>query len=188
MPYTHWTTQQMNTMRAMIERGETWQDISVAVGHPVSSCYTISRKQWPGLKKGTKKNPKALRTKNGNYKAWSEADIAMMRSMRARGVSYERIAARLGRTPGACATKAQLLGLTHPRSANTFGASSVPTWRTRFLQDSRSPASERRSQAQTRRCLNCRGKFRSDGPHNRLCTVCRRESVSPFEIPTKVHL
>jgi hypothetical protein len=35
-----------------------------------------------------------------------------------------------------------------------------------------------------RKCLCCGGKFKSDGPSNRMCCACRRkaENLSPFAI------
>ena len=32
-----------------------------------------------------------------------------------------------------------------------------------------------------RRCLRCRGRFMSQGAHNRLCGTCRVAEVSPYE-------
>ncbi|GAB4539426.1 MAG: hypothetical protein Tsb0024_10030 [Ruegeria sp.] len=33
---------------------------------------------------------------------------------------------------------------------------------------------EKQRQVRNRKCLNCAQVFRSEGPHNRLCTTCRR--------------
>lgn len=32
-----------------------------------------------------------------------------------------------------------------------------------------------------RPCLRCRRPFASEGPHNRMCGLCRVASVSPYE-------
>lgn len=36
------------------------------------------------------------------------------------------------------------------------------------------------SRIKVRACLCCGADFKSDGPHNRLCQMCRRKDVSPF--------
>ena len=33
-----------------------------------------------------------------------------------------------------------------------------------------------------RHCMCCRGKFMSDGPHNRLCNRCRAKEKTPFDL------
>lgn len=35
-------------------------------------------------------------------------------------------------------------------------------------------------QSSKRKCLCCGRTFPSEGPHNRLCGSCRRQSVSPY--------
>lgn len=37
-----------------------------------------------------------------------------------------------------------------------------------------------------RACLCCGATFQSEGPHNRLCERCRRQSASPFDTPATV--
>lgn len=38
----------------------------------------------------------------------------------------------------------------------------------------------RRAAARVRPCLSCNTRFASEGPHNRLCTTCRRADISPL--------
>ncbi|KHQ50315.1 hypothetical protein [Mameliella alba] len=38
----------------------------------------------------------------------------------------------------------------------------------------------RRAASKVRPCLSCGTRFASEGPHNRLCTPCRRADLSPW--------
>jgi len=34
----------------------------------------------------------------------------------------------------------------------------------------------REKNSKTRKCMNCRAEFTSEGPHHRMCTTCRAQS------------
>lgn len=42
------------------------------------------------------------------------------------------------------------------------------------------------ARGETRACMCCGTQFRSAGPHNRLCNVCRKQSVGPYDMGCRV--
>lgn len=86
---------------------------------------------------------------------WKEHDDARLMRMIGAGIPVSTIAERMGRTELAVIARRHTIELSQ---------SSNPA-----------PADRRR------KCMNCGHQFRSDGPHNRLCTACRGISLSPFD-------
>ena len=52
----------------------------------------------------------------------------------------------------------------------------------------RGEAEQPKKQRTERRCMCCGSKFASEGPHNRLCSKCRGQSLSTFEAERAVLL
>lgn len=117
-----------------------------------------------------------------NKNPWTHEQTARLRKMREAGASFDEIARATGHTAKSCDTKAVQLGIQLPgpmRRLRSYDSSaSWITARKAFLKECRTPASETRRKSIRRPCMNnrCRRPFLSEGPHHRLCPVCRREN------------
>lgn len=60
------------------------------------------------------------------------------------------------------------------------------TFDKRKHEDYTAPRAEAKSRARPRPCLNCRRMFQSEGPHHRLCAICRGQSLSSFDTPARI--
>lgn len=90
-----------------------------------------------------------------------KATVVKVKALRAAGATYREIA--------------QLTGLSMHAVSKIFNPPPPPVWR------------PRKNQVKTQRaCLCCGATFQSEGPHNRLCERCRRQSASPFDTPATV--
>ncbi len=49
---------------------------------------------------------------------------------------------------------------------------------TKYLAENALERLERKARMRERRCMTCTALFMSEGPHNRMCNVCRRENGS----------
>lgn len=59
----------------------------------------------------------------------------------------------------------------------------------RWWAEERAEALEREQRRTRRSCLCCRQSFVSDGPHHRLCNVCRKDDLPeglPVALPTRI--
>lgn len=108
-----------------------------------------------------------------DQKPWTPRETARLRAMREAGYDMEAIALAVGHSCMACATKASQLGVYKPGRRKPVVAIEA---RPPVLADGQ----------RWRACLNCRNSFRSEGPHNRLCTSCRGVSLSPLDVPARV--
>ena len=56
---------------------------------------------------------------------------------------------------------------------------------TKFLAEAALERLEREARCKTRPCITCRKPFRSEGPHNRMCDLCRlraRQQIIECEV------
>lgn len=145
-PGQAWTASEIAQLRAMRECGESFESISQAIGRSSYACQ---------LKATTHQiyKPKAPQREK---KHWTKQEERRLHELRAQGMDFAEIGARLNRHPHAVETRARLLsyGLVYAKKSEGLR---IP-------------------------CLNCRKPFPSEGPHNRLCQSCRQLSVSPYEI------
>lgn len=121
-------------------------------------------------------------------KPWTPEDDARLAAMRAKGYGFEAIELVVSHSADACKMRASILGVykgaPDQESATTKGK------RPAFHRDTHySPKSEAKRCARQRiPCMNdrCKKLFVSDGPHNRLCPNCRRESLTVYDTPAQV--
>ena len=90
--------------------------------------------------------------------SWKKEEDGRLRRLLQRGHSRQICALRLKRSYRSVCERVHHLGLTNIAIAND------PLARPRA----------RPSQHKIRNCLCCKQRFRSEGPHNRLCAKCRR--------------
>ena len=103
-----------------------------------------------------------LRVRFGFLREWSADDERLLRDLVNMGTPRKEIAERLGRTYDSVRTQIKRLGL------GKWMAQTPP------------------EQKMVRPCLCCGQAFLSEGPHNRLCTACRRLSPGPMDTPVRV--
>lgn len=117
---------------------------------------------------------------NRKYHPWSAEEIARLRELRETGMPFDEIGRILGRTRDGCITRAHLSGIfKHPEWAR--GKIKEPT-----SENYKAPSSKTREGATMIQCLCCKAKFRSEGPHNRLCSSCRGQSLTSFDSPARI--
>jgi hypothetical protein len=51
----------------------------------------------------------------------------------------------------------------------------------RAIRATRQAEEDRKARVVTRPCMCCREPFDSEGPHNRMCHICRRRGSDPLE-------
>lgn len=86
-----WTGEGLRQIDQMTRQGYRPQEIAEALGR--TPCAVRAARPW------------AKRGVGSRCAAWSAEDDARLLSMRAEGLTYEHIAAHLGRTAGACARR-----------------------------------------------------------------------------------
>jgi hypothetical protein len=113
-----------------------------------------------------------------NKTKWTPVMEDLLVELRSKNRPVREIANALGVSSTACYNKLQYMGLLKCRTN---------TQRTTPAHLSvKSPTSDNRARAKRRPCLCCRDPFLSAGPHNRLCTKCRGQNDTPFDIPVRI--
>ena len=106
-----------------------------------------------------------------SWKFWTEEDDAAVITGRAEGLNNIQIGEKLGRTQAAVGLRVCIL---RRRGINIEGSMAEAS------RLSGGADKVKRNPTHNRDCLSCGRAFKSEGAHNRMCTRCRHQSVSPF--------
>lgn len=105
---------------------------------------------------------------------WTTEEDARLNDLLGRGLSVVDIATLMDRAETSIYSRIKTLAGKTAAELRRAGAE-VPNL---AHYQARKP----RRATSTRKCMCCGRAFNSEGPHNRLCGICRGKSCSPYEL------